>query len=74
VADVLFCKFSNLLSGIFLTFHRLWIYGGAFVNGKSSSPLYEGGYLASTQDVVVVSINYRVASEFIPLSFNIGIT
>jgi cholinesterase len=38
----------------------LWIYGGAFTVGDSSSPSTNGASLASLQDLVVVSINYRV--------------
>ncbi|CAN8104550.1 unnamed protein product [Discula destructiva] len=38
----------------------LWIYGGAFVTGDSSSSQFYGATLANTQDVVVVVFNYRV--------------
>jgi para-nitrobenzyl esterase len=37
----------------------VWIFGGAFVGGSSDHPLYDGEQLAA-QDVVFVSINYRV--------------
>ncbi|MDX2240089.1 MAG: carboxylesterase family protein [Leptolyngbyaceae cyanobacterium bins.302] len=37
----------------------VWIYGGAFVNGGSSTPIYDGSELAR-QGVVVVSFNYRL--------------
>jgi para-nitrobenzyl esterase len=37
----------------------VWIYGGAFISGASSSPWYDGTRLA-TQGVIVVSFNYRV--------------
>lgn len=37
----------------------VWIYGGGFVNGGSSSPTYSGAALAQ-QGVLVVSFNYRV--------------
>ncbi|KAF2405046.1 alpha/beta-hydrolase [Trichodelitschia bisporula] len=37
-----------------------WIYGGGFNAGNSDSPVYNGARLAEEQDVVVVSINYRV--------------
>ncbi|KAJ3039050.1 hypothetical protein HDV00_012680 [Rhizophlyctis rosea] len=36
-----------------------WIYGGAFITGGSSIPDYDGSNLASKEDVVVVSFNYR---------------
>jgi para-nitrobenzyl esterase len=37
----------------------VWIYGGGFVNGSSSRPIYQGTKLAS-QGLVVVSLNYRL--------------
>lgn len=37
-----------------------WIHGGAFTTGSGSLPIYDGGNLAK-KDVVVVSINYRLA-------------
>jgi cholinesterase len=36
----------------------LWIYGGAFSTGTSHTPTYNGQYLASQEDVIVVSIKY----------------
>ncbi|KAF9049446.1 Alpha/Beta hydrolase protein [Rhodocollybia butyracea] len=36
-----------------------WIYGGALVFGTGSVPLYDGMSLASNQDIVVVTSNYR---------------
>ncbi|KWT93340.1 carboxylesterase/lipase family protein [Candidatus Magnetominusculus xianensis] len=38
----------------------VFIYGGAFIFGGSASPLYDGAYIASSQNVVVVTVNYRV--------------
>ena len=38
----------------------VWIHGGAYVTGSGSLPIYEGHNLAK-KDVVVVSINYRLA-------------
>ena len=38
----------------------VWIHGGAFSIGSGSSPMYEGGVLARRNDVVVVTINYRL--------------
>ena len=38
----------------------VWIHGGGFTSGTGSSPLYNGGLLASRGDVVVVTINYRL--------------
>ena len=36
----------------------VWVYGGGFVEGSASLPLYDGARLAK-QGVVVVSLNYR---------------
>ncbi|OWP06027.1 hypothetical protein B2J93_1784 [Marssonina coronariae] len=38
----------------------LWIYGGSFMTGSSSNAAYNGQHLADEEDIVVVSINYRV--------------
>ncbi|HZW26829.1 MAG TPA: carboxylesterase family protein [Trueperaceae bacterium] len=47
----------------------VYLYGGAFVNGSTVALLYEdgplvydGARLAATQDVVVVTLNYRVGA------------
>jgi para-nitrobenzyl esterase len=37
----------------------VWIYGGSFLNGSGSAPLYDGGVL-TTNGVVVVTFNYRL--------------
>ncbi|KAK3678835.1 hypothetical protein LTR78_001288 [Recurvomyces mirabilis] len=37
-----------------------WIHGGGFNNGVGSSAGTDGGNLASREDIVVVSINYRL--------------
>ncbi|WP_456294800.1 carboxylesterase family protein [Vibrio sp. AK197] len=37
----------------------VWIYGGGFVNGGSSTPIYDGQAFAQN-DIIVVSFNYRV--------------
>lgn len=39
-----------------------WIHGGGFTGGVSSDPLFDGGNLASKEDLVVVSINYRLST------------
>lgn len=39
-----------------------WIHGGAFANGMGSDDTFDGGSLASRGDVVVVTINYRLAT------------
>ncbi|KAL2832636.1 Alpha/Beta hydrolase protein [Aspergillus pseudoustus] len=38
----------------------VWIYGGAYVSGSSRQPAYRGEFIADQNDVVVVSMNYRV--------------
>ena len=40
----------------------MWIYGGAFVGGASSHPLYDGSEFAK-DGIVFVSINYRLGAE-----------
>jgi para-nitrobenzyl esterase len=39
-----------------------WIHGGAFVTGSGSTPWYDGTAFATTHDVVVVTINYRLGA------------
>ncbi|MEZ5210379.1 MULTISPECIES: carboxylesterase/lipase family protein [unclassified Gordonia (in: high G+C Gram-positive bacteria)] len=34
-------------------------YGGAYVLGGSSTPIYDGSFLARARDVIVVTVNYR---------------
>ncbi len=38
----------------------VFIHGGGFAGGGSSDPLYNGTHFAATQDVVIVTFNYRV--------------
>src|SRR5262249_51165796 len=40
----------------------LWLAGGAFVIGAASLGSYDGARLAASQDVVVVSANYRLGA------------
>ncbi len=40
----------------------VWIHGGGFVNGSSSTPWYDGSRMAARGDVVVVSVNYRLGA------------
>jgi para-nitrobenzyl esterase len=40
----------------------VWIPGGAFLTGGSAVPTYDGSRLAAEQDVVVVSVNYRLGA------------
>jgi para-nitrobenzyl esterase len=39
-----------------------WVHGGAFTAGAGSEPFYDGAALAAEQDVVVVTINYRLGA------------
>ncbi|XP_072015175.1 cholinesterase 1-like [Amphiura filiformis] len=40
----------------------VWIFGGAYVSGVSSLSLYDGKYLAALEQMIVVSMNYRVGA------------
>jgi para-nitrobenzyl esterase len=40
----------------------VWFHGGSFVIGASSQPVYDGTLLATEQQVVVVSVNYRLGA------------
>lgn len=39
-----------------------WIHGGGFTGGTGADPLSDGSNLASREDVVVVTINYRLST------------
>lgn len=40
----------------------VFIFGGAFIVGKASNPLYDGSYIAANEDIIVVSFNYRLGA------------
>jgi para-nitrobenzyl esterase len=40
----------------------VWIPGGAYATGGSSQPVYDGARVAAEQDVVIVTINYRLGA------------
>ncbi|KAK4233547.1 Alpha/Beta hydrolase protein [Achaetomium macrosporum] len=39
----------------------VWVHGGSFVSGSSAVPAYNGQFFADQEDVVLVSINYRLS-------------
>jgi len=40
----------------------VWIHGGGWMNGSGSTPWYDGARFAHNGDVVLVTINYRLAA------------
>lgn len=40
----------------------VWIFGGSFWYGVGSLSLYDGKYLAAEENIIVVTMNYRVSS------------
>ncbi|MEA9355316.1 carboxylesterase family protein [Bacteriovorax sp. PP10] len=38
----------------------VWIHGGSNFKGTSADPMYDGKYLASKSNIVMVSLNYRI--------------
>eukprot|EP00106_Octopus_bimaculoides_P021335 XP_014788777.1 PREDICTED: acetylcholinesterase-like [Octopus bimaculoides] len=38
----------------------IWIHGGAFVSGSSTLEIYDGKWLATSQNIIVASLNYRL--------------
>ncbi|KAJ7177384.1 Carboxylesterase family-domain-containing protein [Mycena crocata] len=60
------CLFSNVWAPSTNTKVKkpvlFYIYGGGFNFGTASVPMFDGTYLAANQDIVVVTINYRLPS------------
>jgi para-nitrobenzyl esterase len=47
----------------------VWIHGGAYVTGSGGQPLYDGTVLATSADMIIVTVNYRLgAFGFLDLS------
>ena len=47
----------------------VYSHGGNFHSGSSTMPLYEGRYLSSIGDIIVISVNYRMdVFGFLPVS------
>ncbi|XP_031571703.1 uncharacterized protein LOC116305864 [Actinia tenebrosa] len=40
----------------------VWVHGGAYVFGTAGSAMYDGSVLASEEDVIVVTFNYRLGA------------
>ncbi|KAF6773023.1 hypothetical protein AHF37_06824 [Paragonimus kellicotti] len=51
----------------------VWIYGGGYTTGTSTLDVYDGTILAATQNVIIVSMQYRVgAFGFLRLDPTVG--
>jgi para-nitrobenzyl esterase len=53
----------------------VWIFGGGYIYGDGADPLFDGTHLAREQDLVVVTLNYRLGLwGFAPLeAANVGL-
>ncbi|KAF2790457.1 alpha/beta-hydrolase [Melanomma pulvis-pyrius CBS 109.77] len=49
-----------------------WMYGGAWKFGNAGLPWYDGSYFAALEDVIVVSVNYRINAFGLPISPSIA--
>lgn len=60
------CLYLNLWIPKRLSLERLavlvWIHGGGFYYGSSTLDMYDGAYLAASQQVIVASLQYRVGA------------
>ena len=46
----------------------VWIHGGGYTSGQGAIPWYNGARFAKNNDIVVVSINYRLGALASPTS------
>lgn len=49
-------------SGVVSKHVMIWIFGGGFYSGSSVLDIYDGRYLAAENDVIIVSMQYRVGA------------
>ncbi|KAH8654949.1 Alpha/Beta hydrolase protein [Tricladium varicosporioides] len=38
----------------------IWVHGGSYTSGSTQIPFYDGQHLAAEQDLIIVTINYRL--------------
>ena len=72
------CLYLNVFAPTGITGPRpvfVWIYGGGYLHGDGADPLFDGSNLARSQDLVVVTFNYRLGLwGFAPLiDRNVGL-
>ena len=72
------CLYLNVFAPTGTSLRRpvlVWIYGGGYIHGDGADPLFDGSHLARSQDLVVVTINYRLGLwGFAPLvDRNVGL-
>ncbi|XP_046551328.1 acetylcholinesterase-like isoform X2 [Haliotis rubra] len=62
------CLYINVWAPANVTTSRklttmVWIYGGAYLTGSINMPLHHGQYLAAENNVIVMSMNYRLGAH-----------
>ncbi|XP_046549634.1 acetylcholinesterase-like isoform X2 [Haliotis rubra] len=61
------CLYINVWAPANVTTSRklttmVWIFGGGYQSGSMNTPLYHGQYLAAENNVIVMSMNYRLGA------------
>ncbi|KAL5005368.1 hypothetical protein ScPMuIL_018824 [Solemya velum] len=59
------CLYLNVWTPVTPTKNKavfVWIYGGGFYSGSAVLDIYDGKYIAALNDIIVVSMQYRVGS------------